>query len=98
MPDYTPLGPDYTAYESLTVSTGSVGLTDATFGDRDHAFITCETATVRFRLDGIAPTASVGHELDPGDTLTLDRNDQLEDVLFIRRDSTDATLRCSFGD
>ena len=91
------LGPDFDSNESITVSTSSVALTAATFGDAQHAFITVETAAIRFWLDGTAPTATVGHVLDIADKLELNSNTQLEDVRFIRRDGTDATLRVSYG-
>lgn len=91
------VGPEYDAYESLSVSTAAVGFTAATLDDRQAAFVTCETAAVRFRMDGTDPTASVGHEIEPGDTLTLDSNQQLRKIKFISRDGGTATLRCSFG-
>ena len=90
-------GPEYTAYESVTVSSTSKALTSGTYGLQHHAFITCETATVRFRLDGTAPTSSVGHLLDPGDVLKLDSPAQIANVRFIRRDGVDATLRVNYG-
>ena len=91
-------GPNYDAYESLTVSNASVGFTAGTMGgNRDHAIVTVEVATVRFRLDGNAPTATVGLMLVPGDVLELDAQPQLEKIRFIRRDGSDATLRCAFG-
>lgn len=93
------MGPiDYTAYESVTVSSASKSLTSGTYGTRRRALITAETATVRFRLDAVAPTSAVGHLLAPGDVLTLDSAEQVSKARFIRRDGTDATLRCSYGD
>lgn len=91
------IGPEYQAFEALSVSTSSVGLTAGTILDRQFALITVEVGAVRFRLDGTAPTAAVGHVLEPGDKLTLDSNDQLASVRFIRRDGLDATLECSYG-
>ena len=91
-------GPNYDAFESLTVSNASVGFTAGTMGgNRDHAIVTVEVATVRFRLDGTAPTATVGLMLVPGDVLELDAQPQLNNIRFIRRDGTNATLRCAFG-
>lgn len=90
-------GPDFDAFESVTVSTNSTALTTATLNDAQFALITVETAAVRFRIDGTAPTASVGHVLEPGDILELDRNSQLAEIRFIRRDGVDATLRVSYG-
>lgn len=88
----------FDAFESLTVSTSSVGFTAGTVGsNRNKALVTVETAAVRFRLDGTAPTASVGLVLEDGDALILDSQPQLQNVRFIRRDGVDATLRCAFG-
>lgn len=84
------------AYESVTVAGTSTALTAATYTVASGAMITCETATVRFRLDGTAPTATVGHELHPGDVLHLSSNDEVTRARFIRRDSTSATLRATY--
>ena len=84
-------------FESVTVSTVAIGIT-ATLTDNQEniALVTCEGATVRFRLDGTAPTASVGHILEPGDALKLEGSELLN-FLAIRKDGTDATLRVSVG-
>lgn len=86
----------YTDYEDVTVSTAAVGLTAAKVAASRTAFITCEGGAVRYRLDGTAPTASVGHVLNVGGTLTLSGTD-IKQVSFIRRDSVDGTLRVSYG-
>ena len=91
-------GTDYSAYEAITVSSASVGLTTATILGKESAVLTVETAVVRFRLDGAAPTSSEGHVLEVGDVLELDSSESLANVRFIRRDGTSATLRCSYGD
>ena len=92
------IGPQYTASESITVSTVAVGLTDATFGsDRTHAHITCEDNPVRYWLDGTTPTATVGHRLEVGGILDLDSHHQLVNVLFIAV-GADSILRASFGE
>ena len=84
-------------FETLTVSTVAVAIT-ATIIDQQHdnALITCEAASVRFRLDGTAPTATVGHVLDPGDILEL-RGGELGKFQAIRRDGIDAILQVSTG-
>lgn len=97
MADVTQNPTSYYAFETLTVSTVSVGLTAATFDQQEFALITVETAAVRFRLDGTAPTSTVGHVLSPGDTLELTSGEQLSMIRFIRRDGVDATLSCSYG-
>lgn len=89
----------FSAFESLTVAGSSVGLTAGTFANRSLALLTVETAQIRFRFDGAttAPTASVGHILEPGDTLELDSEFQLDNIRFIRTGGTSATLRCTYG-
>ena len=87
----------YTAKEARTVSNSSVPLTVATAANSDRAFITCETAAVRFWLDGSTPTSSEGHILEPGDVLLLDSRAQIAAFRAYRKDSTDATLQVSLG-
>ena len=91
------VGPQFDAFEPLTVSTVAVGFTAATRGDRTHAHVVVETAAVRYRTDGTAPTASVGTVLEPGDVLELDSTHDLVNIQFIRRDGADATLNSHFG-
>ncbi|KKM75083.1 hypothetical protein LCGC14_1393900 [marine sediment metagenome] len=91
------VGPQYTASESITVSTVAVGLTDATFETRTHAHITCEDNPVRYWLDGTSPTATVGHRLEVGGVLDLDSHHQLVNVLFIAV-GADGVLRASYGE
>lgn len=85
------------AYESITVADSAVGFTAATVDDAKYAFITVETAAVRFRTDGTNPTATEGHELEPGDQLLLETSKEVLNFKAIRRDGTSATIRCSFG-
>ena len=87
----------YTAKESLTVAAASTSITTATAANSNRAFITCETAAVRFWLDGSTPSASVGHLLEPGDVLLLDSRAQIAAFRAYRRDATSATLRISLG-
>lgn len=87
----------YFAYEDLTVATTAVGFTAATRGTANRATVLCEVAPVRFTLGGTTPTASVGDTLEVGDRLILDSADQIARVLFIRREGTSGTLRCSYG-
>lgn len=90
-------GFDYKAKETLTVSNSSVGFTAATIARNDHALITCEDATVRYWLNGDAPSATVGHILEEGAALLIHRRVTLHNVRFFRRDGIDATLQASFG-
>lgn len=90
------LGARYDTFEPLAVGDTAVGFTETIRGDRTFAFITCEGA-VRFRIDGGDPTAAVGHELDDGDPLLLDRVDQVVKFRAISVGGKIATLMCSLG-
>lgn len=92
------LGANYDAHETLVVGTSAVSFTADTVGkNRDQAFVTVEDAAVRYWPDGTAPTPTEGHALEPGDTLKLDNQAQLQKVQFISRDGGTARLPCSFG-
>ena len=85
-------------FESLSISTVAVAITAGNIDQHhDDALITVETAAVRFRIDGTAPTATVGHVLEAGDVLTLRGIGEIGKFQAIRRDGTDATLRVSTG-
>jgi hypothetical protein len=85
-------------FESLTISTAAVSITAAIIDQHhDDALVTVETAAVRFRIDGTAPTATVGHALEVGDVLELRGMGEIGKFQAIRRDGTDATLRVSTG-
>lgn len=88
---------DWYAFESLTVSTTALALTENLSELADQVLITVETNAVRYRLDGQNPTASVGHTLDAGDVLELKGRYEIDKFRVIRRDASDATARCSFG-
>lgn len=98
------------AFEAITVSNASIGVTAATAFPRlvtgsngmnslDHgaeeAFFTVETDQVRYTLDGTVPTAAIGHRLNPDDTLWLVGRDMIRKVRFIRV-TTDAALKATY--
>lgn len=101
-------------FESVTVSTVSIGLTAAklvvtgtanaynestAYVDVKRAhkvLITTETDKVRFRLDGTAPTAAIGHELAAGDSLEVAGFANLSNLRFIRSGAADATIRVTY--
>jgi hypothetical protein len=92
------VGPQFDAFEALTVSTAAVGFTAATRGsDRPHVHVFVEGGAVRYRTDGTDPTASVGTPLEVGAQLKLNSAHDLANVRFIRRDGVDATLNSHFG-
>lgn len=95
-----------TLFEALTVSTTAVTLTVANLGQGQGpessiapaiaVFITVEAQPVRFRLDGTAPTSSVGHLLSAGDTIFLTGAKTLRDFKVIRSGASDATLHVTY--
>ncbi len=89
------------AFESVTVSTTAIGFTAATFDSggvrpADLAIVDVESQAVRYRVDGIDPTAAVGHAVLADTSLTVCGIASIRRVKFIRRDATDATLRVSY--
>jgi hypothetical protein len=76
----------YQQITSLSSSTAlTVPATDVAgiVGSPVAAFIRCETQGVRWRDDGVAPTASVGFPLSPGDVLVYDGD--LKKIRFIEQ-------------
>jgi len=88
-------------YESITVTDTAQRLTLATLTDSDghqakKAVITIETAQVRYRYDGIAPTSSEGHLLNPFSVIVILGSINIRNFRIIRVGSTNATIRCSY--
>lgn len=82
-------------FETLTLGTSAEGLSAQRAGRANRAWLTVEGGGVRYRLDGVDPTATVGHELADGGSLELEHRDQVQRARFIATDAT-ATLRASF--
>jgi len=83
-------------YETITVSTASIGLTAANISKvgRDTKIIAQAVTTgINFRTDGTAPTTAAGIRLDDGDSVTLEGREILHNLRFIRADTTDAAAR-----
>jgi hypothetical protein len=71
------------AFEQVTVAAASIPLTAATYNPTpatntpnlntraELATISCETAQIRYRDDGVAPTAAVGSLMNIGDYITI---------------------------
>lgn len=91
-------GQTFNQYESITVSSSAVGLTANAINGKTIAYLTLETAQIRYRIDGQAnPTSSEGHILDAGDNLTLEGSGTLAAFKAIRTGSSDGVLKCSYG-
>ena len=85
-------------YETVAVSTTAIGLTPQINKNISRAFITVETAVIRFHTSAEdVPTASVGHEAFVNDIIKLESAHEVANFRAIRRDGTDATLRVSYG-
>jgi hypothetical protein len=92
---------DVQSYESVTVAGTAIGFTAGTIrpssgGDMKRAIVTVETAQVRFRADGTAPTASEGHILNPGDTLVIGDYATLSNFKAIRTGGVSGVLKVSY--
>lgn len=86
-------------HESITVdnTAGGKAFTTAKIAGMRYAFVTVETAQVRFTIDGTAPTTTVGHLLEIGDILKLDSAEDLAAFRAIRTGSTSATIHCTYS-
>lgn len=87
------------AYESVTVSSVSKGLTATTYGPGvKKALITCETNSIRFTLDlvNVPTSAGVGHLLYPGQPLVLENRYEIVKFRAVRASATDAVLKVTY--
>ncbi len=90
-------------FESVTVdnTVGGVALSSSEFAPgadmpADRAFITVETAQIRFTYDGTAPTTTLGHLADPGDVVKLDSPQSIKNFRAIRTGGVSASLMVSY--
>lgn len=86
---YTPLG-----YAQATVGAVAAGLPSIPSRAK-RAVITIETNGVRWRDDGTAPTAAVGHPIAAG-APAFEYEGVLGAVQFIRSGAADATLNVTY--
>ena len=84
--------------ETLTINAtvGGIALTPAKYGANTKAFITVETASIRYWIDGSTPTTIEGHLLNAGDWLELDTTDSLAKFRAIRTTDVSATIQCTY--
>jgi len=88
-------------HEALTVAAAVVQCTAAKLAVAGNekavrAWITVEGADIRYRLDGVVPTAATGHRLNDGMPLEVEGWTNLERLRFIAVAGT-ATVRCSYA-
>ena len=91
MPINTTLG-----YKFVGATVSSTALTLMTFGftqaevdQADRARVTVATQAIRFRYDGTAPTASVGHLAAADTTFFIEGNQNLQNLQLIRATGSD---------
>lgn len=84
-------------YESITVANTAIGLSTTSYAPVGQQMGMClarlETAEVRYRMDGTAPTTTEGMLLEPGDTVTLGTSGQMVDAKFIRTGAVSGILK-----
>lgn len=84
-------------YEALSVSTTALGPTAATVTPLVRsALFYVKGAAVRWRADSTAPTASVGTPIEDGGYVMVTGEGVCREILFIRRDSVDATVHAMY--
>lgn len=86
-------------HETVTVAGTAIGITaTASEGVLPHAaLITVEAAQISATVDGTTPTATVGHLIEVGDSITLTDRGEVMRFLAIRTGGTSATLKVTPG-
>jgi hypothetical protein len=95
-PTLAPMG-----FEQVTVSTDSIGFTAATYAPTgavpaDMAVVVVESAAIRYRDDGPAPTSTVGVPIAAAGAITVCGTKPIRSIRFIRSGGSDATLSVSY--
>jgi hypothetical protein len=94
MADITIRNPIKAKYESVAVSSTSIGLTPGNYSyesattlsktNAERAMITVETDQIRWTCDGTTPTATVGHRCNVDDVINLEGSDAIRLFRCIR--------------
>lgn len=90
------------AFETVTVGATAKALTEGTYVDSNNAYakkalMTIESAQLRWRADGTNPTSTVGHVLNPGDTLTLVGSTNIRNFRAIKVGTNSAKISVSYS-
>lgn len=89
-------------YESITVGSTAIGFTATVYapsgvGPADFALVTVETASLRYREDGVNPTTSEGHLVAESQILKVCGQRSIQLVRFIEAVEADAaTIKVSY--
>jgi len=85
------------SYESITVAATAIGTTPATVGLATWGICRCETAELRYTMDGATtPTSLIGVVLEPLEWVVLNNRDQLRNFRAIRTTGTSGYLKCHY--
>ena len=90
-------------FETLTIdnTVGGIPLTASKVvptntPKRKKVLITVESAPIRYRIDGTAPTATTGHLLLPMSSLILEGYLQMSQFLATRQGATSGTIMVTY--
>jgi len=81
--------------EMITVAASAIGLNAEKALASKKAFISCETAQIRFCYCGQNPTAGFGHLMNPGDVVMLEGK-AVQRFKAIRTGSTSGVLMVTY--
>jgi hypothetical protein len=88
--------PTPVAYEEVTGITNGAAKAFAAIPDKfDFAWIEVERGEIRIRLDGPAPTVTVGHLLEPGQSDVFGAK-EVRGLQAIATTASNATLRATY--
>jgi hypothetical protein len=90
-------GKDAAAFEQLTIDATVGGIALTAYAANTKGFITVETASIRFTVNGTAPTTTVGHIADPGDVIELDSLADMAAFRAIRTTSVSAVITATYS-
>jgi hypothetical protein len=88
---------DFVTFEQITVANTAIGITSTITNptgqpQQNRCVARLETAQIRYRTDGVAPTSTVGTVLEVGDVLTIESNADARRIRFIRTGATSGVL------
>lgn len=88
---------DAVAYEAITVSTTSIGITAAVRApsgiSTDFCYVTTEAQSIRWTTNGTTPTSTVGHLAAAGAVISLLGPPDITAFRMIRQGGVDATVQ-----
>lgn len=84
-------------FEQITIADTAIGLSPDKYGSAQRAFITVNTASICFRVDGGTPEATKGHIVENGDTIELECAEDIANFKAIRTGSVSAVINVSYS-